>query len=339
MAVFSTNQNHHLFVANEYKAATTAEAAKTFADGAKAGTIAVRKLAKCVEPTIYFLYKGATTPLKSDYIPVKNISYIKAKPAKELRVPFKTQVVTLDANVNGGAPIVGQDYILRIELTHWVGMSENDMYFKEAAVHVFANMSAKDFYDAMVKSLNLSFSREIGATPDSNPYLDFTSSEEGITITEKAQDWSLGIEAQEPVLFNAVSTTVYCNGSDVQWGVTKTTTPKVANVTPGTNGIGDGHKIADMEWFCMGERGDQYRMMGYPNYIPTKYLVDPEKEYHVLDIHYAYTDEGTHSYRSEKDLSIVSADAATMNSIITAIADATGISAETIVDGGSIATE
>lgn len=89
----------------------------------------------------------------------------------------------------------------------------------------------------------------------------------------------------------------------------------------------------------MGERGDQYRYMGYPNYIPTKYLVDPEKEYHVLDIHYAYTDEGTHSYRSEKDLSVVSADAATMNSIITAIATATGISAETIVTGGSIATE
>lgn len=200
-------------------------------------------------------------------------------------------------------------------------------------------MSAEDFYKAMVKSLNLSFSREIGATPDSNPYLSFESSAEGITIQEKAQDWSLGIETQEPVLFNAVSTTVYCNGSDVQWGVTTTEIPKASDVTPGDNGIGNGHKIADMEWFCMGERGDQYRMMGYPNYIPTKYLVDPEKEYHVLDIHYAFTDEGTHSYRSEKDLSIVSADAATLNSIITAISTATGIAADTIVDGGSIATE
>lgn len=336
MAVFSTNQNHHLFVANEYKEVADAKAAKTFSEGAKAGTIAVRKTTNCVEPSIYFLYQGATTPLKSDYIPVKNISYIKAKSAKELRVPFKTQVVTLDPDVNSGNPIVGQDYILRIELTHWIGMSENDMYFKEGAVHVFSDMTAEDFYKAMVKSLNLSFAREIGATVDSNPYLSFEASADGITITEKAQSWALGVEAQEPVLFNAVATTVYCNGSDVQWGITENTTPKVSEVTPGTNGIGDGHKIADMEWFSMGERGDQYRYMGYPNYIPTKYLVDPEKEYHVLDIHYAYTDEGTHSYRSEKDLSVVSADAATMNSIITAIATATGISAETIVTGGSI---
>lgn len=335
MAVFSTNQNHHLFVANEYKEVADAKAAKTFSDGAKAGTIAVRKT-KGVEPSIYFLYQGATTPLKSDYIPVKNISYIKAKSAKELRVPFKKQTVTLDTNVNGGAPVVGQDYILRIELTHWVGMSENDMYFKEAAVHVFSDMSAEDFYKALVKSLNLSFSREIGATADNNPYLEFTSDADGLYITEKPQDWALGIEAQEPVMFNAVSTTIYCNGSDVQWGVTETTYTSTDSLD---TSIGDGHKIADMEWFSMGERGDQYRMMGYPNYIPTKYLVDPEKEYHVLDIHYAFTDDGTHSYRSEKDLSIVSADTATMNSLITAISTATGIAADTIVDGGSIATE
>lgn len=339
MAVFSTNQNHQLFVATEYSEVADAKAAKTFANTAKVGTIALRQVDSAC-PTIYFLYKGADTPVKSDYIPVKSISHIKVTKAKELRVPFKQQKVALDATINEGKPVVGQDYILRIELTHWVGMSENDMYFKEAAVHVFADMEAADFYTAMVKSLNLSFSREIGATKDSNPYLKFEAKADGIVITEKAQPWALGIEAQEPVLFNAVSTTIYVNGADVQWGITTDTTPKVSAVDPSTgNGIGNGHKIADLEWFCMGERGDQYRMMGYPNYIPTKYLVDPDKEYHVLDIHYAFTDEGTHSYRSEKDFSIVSADAATMNSLITKLAAATGIDAAKIVTGGTIAAE
>lgn len=339
MAVFSTNQNHHLFVANEYKEVANADAAKTFANDAKVGTIALREVDKAC-PTIYFLYKGADTTLKSDYIPVRNISYVKARTAKELRVPFKSQKIALDKTINEGNPVVGQDYILRIELTHWIGMSENDMYFKEAAVHVFDTMTAENFYKAMVHSLNLNFAREIGATKDSNPYLDFKAGADGITITEKPQPWSLGLESQEPVLFNAVPTTIYVNGSDVTWGTVTDATPKVSAVDPSTgNGIGNGHKIADLEWFCMGERGDQYRYMGYPNYIPTKYLVDPEKEYHVLDIHYAFTDEGTHSYRSEKDLSIVSADTATMNSLISKISTATGIDANAIVTGGTIATE
>lgn len=339
MATFSTNQNHQLLVATNYKEVADAKAAKTFADGATAGTITVRQVDSAC-PTIYFLYKGADTSLKSDYIPVRSIDYIKVKTAKELRIPFKQQKVILNPTINEGKPVVGQDYILRIELTHWIGMSDNDTYFKEAAVHVFSDMEAADFYTAMVKSLNLSFSREIGATKDSNPYLDFKASADGITITEKAQSWALGIESQEPVLFNAVPTTIYVNGSDVIWGGVADSTPKVSAVDPATgNGIGNGHKIADLEWFCMGERGDQYRYMGYPNYIPTKYLVDPEKEYHVLDIHYAFTDEGTHSYRSEKDLSIVSADAATMNSLITKLATATGIDAAKIVTGGTIATK
>ena len=44
--------------------------------------------------------------------------------------------------------------------------------------------------------------------------------------------------------------------------------------------------------------------MGYPNYIPSKYYVDPTKEYSVLEFHYAFTDSGVNSYRSEKELTI-----------------------------------
>jgi hypothetical protein len=55
----------------------------------------------------------------------------------------------------------------------------------------------------------------------------------------------------------------------------------------------------------MGERGDQYRNIGWPNVIPTKYLVDPTKQYDTLEIHFAFTDTGVNSYRSEKDITIV----------------------------------
>ena len=59
-----------------------------------------------------------------------------------------------------------------------------------------------------------------------------------------------------------------------------------------------------MEYFAMGERGDQYRMMGYPDVIETEYLVDPAKEYDVLVVHYAYKGANEGDYKSEKDLVI-----------------------------------
>ena len=76
----------------------------------------------------------------------------------------------------------------------------------------------------------------------------------------------------------------------------------------------------------MGERGDIYRNMGFPNVIPTTYLVDPTKEYHVLDISYYYAGPGEGAQKSEKTISIVCADKTTLNNIITAFNTATGLS-------------
>lgn len=57
----------------------------------------------------------------------------------------------------------------------------------------------------------------------------------------------------------------------------------------------------------MGERGDMYRNVGWPDVIPTKYLVDPENAdgYDVLEIHYAYKGGGENPQLSEKDIEVV----------------------------------
>jgi hypothetical protein len=80
----------------------------------------------------------------------------------------------------------------------------------------------------------------------------------------------------------------------------------------------------------MGERGDQYRNMGWPNVIATTYLVDPSKEYNVLELHYAFTDTGVNSYRSEKDITIVAEDKAQLNALIGAINSEAGLSIDTL---------
>lgn len=349
MAVFSTNQNRHLYVANAFS--------DSVSDASAVGTIGVKAVGNGNEKEFFFIYKGADTVLKSDRIPLKNLSYAKAISAEAMRVPLKKVEITLDSTVNSGAIVGGQDYILRINFRQFYGLGERHEYVKDAAVHGYTGMSASDFYKKMVESLNASFSRELGATKTSNPYLKFevdnTTTATKIIITEKPQEWSLGIEEQERVYFDVFPTQIFVNNDEPIWGVVADTTPTTMVIDndsssdtynelipnenlvvtgSGQNAIGNGNKIADLEWFCMGERGDQYRMVGYPNYIPTKYLVNPAQEYNVLELHFAFTDEGVNSYRSEKDITVVATSTSVLNSLIGAInsSDIAGTSIETL---------
>lgn len=319
MAVYSTNQNRHLFVAKAYKA--------TVDETSDVGTIGgVKVVDGGLDKELYFMYRGVDGIMKSDRIQLKNFNYAKAIAAENLQIPMKRVEVTLDSEVNGGNPVASQDYILRIEFRNWCGAGDDVRYFKDGAVHATSATTPAEFYKCMKQSLDNAFSREPYATRDSNPYLAFILDDEDnptkLIIEEKPQPWVLGTEQQERVYFEVQPTTIYTSGDDFIWG-------KVEVVVPVTK-IGNGKQIADLEWFCMGERGDQYRMKGWPNYIATTYLVDPSKEYNVLELHFAFTDEGVSSYRSEKDITIVSDDASVLNSLIGDINTAAGINIETL---------
>lgn len=323
--VISTNQNRHLYVVNAYSA--------TVSEASANGTIGgVKVIGDGKDKALVFAYKGADGTMGSDRIQLANLNGAKAISAADQIVPLTVKKVVLDGNVNGGAVVSGQDYILRINFRQWIGADEKYQYVKDAAVHATAAMAtdSKEFYKAMVAALNTAFSRELGASKTANPYLSFSAgtagSEDGIYITEKEQAWSLGTESQERVLFSVQPTTIFVGGADEIWGVVTDVTPAKSAAVAGSTGIGNGKKIADLEYFCMGERGDQYRQIGWPNYVPTKYLVDASKEYNVLEIHHAFRDEGVNSYRSEKDITIVAESASVLNSLISAINSAAGLS-------------
>lgn len=319
MSVSSLNQVRHLYVATKSVAADATLANK--------GEFKVKTCGD-IEKEVYFEVLGPDTVLKSDRIPVKNINYVKVIKAAAMATPMKKVKVVLDSTVNSGNPIAGQDYILRINLRQFYGMSDQDQYFKDAAVHAVKGMTATAFYQAMEKSLNLSFSREVGANATSNPYLKFTASAAGLVIEELPQSWHLGTEAQERVYFDVVPTTVYDGVDDLVWGTVKT--------EASTTSVGNGKKMADLEYFLLGERGDQYRKIGWPNDIETVGMIDPSKEYDVIEIHYAFTDTGVNSYRTEKDITIAvpSEGGETfveINKIITAFNTATGLTISPLV--------
>lgn len=336
MATFSTNQVRQLYVAKALKTLHVLASDD-------AGSIAVKN--DTAKNHLYFEYKGADNLMRSDLIDIKNILYAKATDADDMAHELKSVTVTLATDVNGGAPVAGQDYILRIVFRQYVGMSDEDQYFKYGMVHAYAGMTASDFYKKLALSLAKNFSREVVPlvkftltnSEDEAVPVDATTKESSLTetytalvIDEVEQPWRLGIMEQTPVYFTVQPTTITVNGDERIWGTVEDTDPA------GT--IDNGKKIADLEYFCMGERGDIYRGVGFPNNIPTTYLVDPTVKYNVIDIHYAYVGSNESVQKSEKTITLVvpkvgannQASNDLANSIISAINTATGLTIATL---------
>lgn len=321
MAAFSVHQVRQLYVANAYK--------ENLAALNNAGDITVVKTNE--GDAMYFQYMGALLDkMRSDLIKVDNITNLTATKAEDIATKLKGYTLTLDPAVNGGQPVAGQDYILRLAFREFIGMSEADQYFKYGMVHVFSGLSASDFYKEMALSLAKNISKDTTTLVDIYLYDGSTSTKveantkkssltgtyTAIRFVEAVQPWNLGTMPQAVIPFEVQPVNVTVDGDQRIWGKVESYDPQVS--------LPEGQLIADLEYFCMGERGDQYRNMGWPNVIPTKYLVDPSKKYDVLNIHYFYTGDGISVQKSEKDIQIVvprpgETDYTNINALITAI--------------------
>lgn len=321
MAAFSVHQVRQLYVANAYK--------ENLAALKNAGDITVAKTNE--GDAIYFQYMGALLDkMRSDLIKIENITNLRATRAEDIATKLKGYTLTLDPNINGGQPVAGQDYLLRLAFREYIGMSEADQYFKYGMVHVFPGLKASDFYKEMALSLAANISKDVTALVDIYLYDGATETkvEEGVDpksltgtytalrIAEAVQPWHLGTMPQGVIPFSVQPTTVLVDGDQRIWGKVESYDTKAV--------LPEGQLIADLEYFCMGERGDQYRNMGWPNVIPTKYLVDPSKMYDVINIHYFYQGDGISVQKSEKDIQIVvprpgEKDYSNINAVIAAI--------------------
>lgn len=274
--LFSVNQASHLYVVKAVK--TSAKEVTNVGD-----------VAVCTTDngdSLYFSYMGEGGLIRSDLVKIANIIDIRGKEAAEMDTPLRTATVKLDED-----PVSGQDYIVRIKYS--IGSIDNQ-YIKYGAVHAVKGMSAETFYEEMVKSLNKNFARE------AEPAFTFTSSADGLVITEVEPKWVLGTYPQRSVDFEVSVDTIIVEGEEKPWckevvyGVSDSSYP-------------NSKKIADLEYFCMGERGDQYRNYNWPNVIPTKYMVDANNEsgYDTLNIHYSYVGSNESVQKSEKDMIFV----------------------------------
>ena len=328
MFIGSDNQFRNLYVMKTYKASESALAA--------VGDTTLK--VDTAKNSMYLVYKDTEDNLTSDIIDLKNLLYVKSTKAADMARKLNSQSVTLNED-----PISGQDYVLNVEVRNFVALGDDSTHIKFGAVHAVKGMTKSDFYKAMALNLAKNFSREVSpilnvslnkynSTGTTNTKiavlvngkmqnlaaLTSTETYTSIIIDEVEQPWRRGVAQVEPVNFNTTCGTVLVDGNDVIWG-----TVEKEEGDP----INNGKQIADMEWFYHGTRGDIYREATYPDNFDFKPLVDETKAYSTLDIHFAYVGPGVEVAKSERTITVVCADAAELNKLITAIKTATGVDA------------
>lgn len=348
MANFSVSKVNQFYVANKYvKFDGNSKPHLDLSDGV--GAIMLIPNVKYNDFVFEYVSPGGI--IRSDRIAMDKITHISATPAYVCRRGLITRTIELkdlngsstgNVTIDGsGAYIVpGEAYILGLEFVRYIGISDQDKYYVNAAVQGTEGMSASEFYVRMAFSIARNLSREPAALIDI--FLENNGKIEKIEVasaklTEKAlydaiaaytkvtrivlkerilDNYEQGIGEKMPVDFVLSFDEITYNSIDVKWGFSEDVTPSASVVTYGTVyngsnpdeaiGMGNGRKTADMEYFYMGERGDQERHAGWPNNVRTKYLVDPDREYDHLVINFYWAPNDNDSgVRSTKVCNIV----------------------------------
>lgn len=330
MFIGSDNQFRNLYVMKAYKDSESTLAA--------VGDLTLK--VDTTKSNVYLVYKDTEDTITSDLISIKNLLYAKSTKAADMDRTLNSQSVTINEN-----PVSGQDYVLNVEVRNFVALGDDSTHIKFGAVHAVKGMTKSDFYKAMAVNLAKNLSREpspilnvlltkndsaASSNKDSEvavllngkmqnlANLTATETYTNIIIDEVEQPWRRGVAQVEPVNFNTTCGTVLVDGDDVIWGTVEKEKGDPVN---------NGKQIADMEWFYHGTRGDIYREATYPDNFDFKPLVDETKAYSTLDIHFAYVGPGVEVAKSERTITVVCADAAKLNKLITAIKTATGVDA------------
>lgn len=343
MNIFTANQVNQVYVLkDDSTVVANLDASHQITKSSNLGSIGVGKSAD--GKSIYFKHYGAGGVTRSDLIDIANIIDIKATVASKMNRNLASALVKLNTEaLSDSKPVAGQDFVLRLQFQNPIGMSPDNQYWKFGVVHSTASMTASNFYLKLASSIAKNMSREavqlvkvyvtystaskteITAASDvSDTTNTFTNTYTGVLIEEVEQDWILGVKQQKPLVFTVNPTWVnagtasapnevvwgdvfYSNGRSTVGGSDPKNTINTDDAPASAGEVTNSKLMADYEYFYMGERGDQYRMVGFPNYIPTTYLVDPTAKYgyDTIAIHFAYVGANHSVQKSEKDITIL----------------------------------
>lgn len=269
---------------------------------------------------LYFQHYGHGGLTSSDRIAIPLIRSITQTSAEKMQDTLHTHTITV-----GTIPedFAGKTLRIKILIHEFVGQGANDYTYRFGLYRVRAGDDAAAVAAGLAADLQGSLGLVKGADASNidnykEKFCTVTVNGAVITVSEVDQsvNWELGRfpVSQSPVEVFVEGVTTDDGVYDSTWAtvVANAAEIKVNNV---------GKKMADLEWFAHGFRGDKVRGAGYPYAITTKYQVDATSNaYDCIDIHYAYQGKGISAQFSEKEITlIVPADNTTIRAAIGAL--------------------
>lgn len=286
MSLPLANQVRHLYVVSELVSDALPAALGELAVKGEAGK------------SLWFQHYGQGGLTSSDKIDVDKIRYIKQTANAQMNDSLKNHTIKVTKVA------AGQVYEVKLRFLNYIGQGAQDFTYRLGTYRAKTGDNAAAIAAGLASSLQATLGLEQGATAtDINNYKEpiatVTVSGDTITVGEVEQYWELGKfpVAQMPIEIGLNGVIINDEYLDFEWATIGEDTP-----TALTN---SGKKIADLEYFCMGWRADEYRGMGYPRNVNTKYMVDPTEDYDLIDIHYFFQGTGVSVQQSEKELTLV----------------------------------
>ena len=303
MANFSTNQVKHLYVAK--------------AVDSNLDTLGDIKFSAAGDGQIAAKYVGNDGVVRTDLIDLATLK------GKGIKAAAMSQYLK-SAYVASTSAVAGQQYILKVIIDEFGGISPEDKGFifadytaksGDAAKNVIAGIAvnlaknaAKAAYNPLIKVFVTTVASGQSLTLNTNLWEVTASSAEstvagygslvGIIIEAADQPWILGKTQFELLRFSVATDPIVSSGLPTQWATI------TYDADHPTSKVLNGKKIADLECFCAGERGDIYRGMGYPNNFDFKPIVDPAATYgyDVIELTWAYQGDAEDIQKSPKEL-------------------------------------
>ena len=285
MANFNTYQTRNLYVVKSFLSPDSTPAV--------AGDLVMGNTDK---GQIFFKYFNGDGQLtRTDLIDPKNIVSLKNTAAADMDIKLKKHTLAVDTTKVTLANLVGKTLSCIITF-HQVGSYDMNDTFRVVATVVgnstnTANATA--FHKALAEAIALVlpkrdypiarvFSNGSEVTPAIAKAGSATGAAAGVVLVETPQEYRRGLKSNEPYPFSVAFVMHDGNLEDVAWG---TDTVADSDVT-GYETISSTYRIADLEAFTMGERGDDKRGYAYPmNYEPTP-LVDLSKSYDLVSVEF-----------------------------------------------------
>lgn len=279
MAVYSVNQ------ATQFYVVAAAPTVKTTKDG-KAKIVGL----------------GANSDLATDLIDKKKVLSVTTVSSDDMGVKAIEPKITIKSASAG-------TYVMRVVIKNYFSESPSGVYIKHASAYIPSGKQVKDVADALAASLNLGLKRDL------EPAFSVTNSGTGVlTLTPIATEWVLGRKSTTIPELSVELVPMDPMETEASWATVEylEATPDA----PNRNLVNE--KLADYEYFCLGERGDIYRGANWPNNIETKGEINQTDEYTVVTVHY-YEDLTNEAVQKSEKTAVF---ACTSEEIATAVAGA-----------------